>query len=219
MKSRLTFLSFNSILFAFIFFLSSNIISQNKDFVGIKTLQKDGKTSLQTIPAKNNSGIESIDEHLYGTNSLGGDKFVLGGTVLWSTQDALAIANTVAINDAGNSALTAWGLNNQRVSLYSDVSSVPLWNFSTGQYDPVVDISGDGSIVAATAGTDFYLLDPSNGNINYQFALPDSFYASGVSVSRDGSMAVFLASAWGNSNTYRAYALDLSGTPSIRWTF
>ena len=219
MKSRLTFLSFSSILFAFMFFLPSKTISQNKDFVGIKTLQKDGKTSVQTIPAKNNSLIESIDEHLYGTNSLGGNKFVLGGTVLWSTQDALAIANTVAINDAGNSALTAWGLNNQRVSLYSDVSSVPLWNFSTGQYDPVVDISGDGSIVAATAGTDFYLLDPTNGNINYQFALPDSFYASGVSVSRDGSMAVFLASAWGNSNTYRAYALDLSGTPSIRWIF
>ena len=220
MKSHLTIYSFLSFFFTFIFFLAGNTLSQSKEFVGIKTLEKDGQTSFQTIPAENKSGIESIDNYLYSKNSVHGEQFVLGGSVLWSTQDPVAIANTVAINDAGNLALTAWGLNNMRITLYSDVNSNPLWNFSTGQYDPVVDISGDGSIIAATAGTDFYLLDPANGNINYQFALPDSFYASAVSLSRDGAMAVVLANAWGSSTTYRAYTFDLAGgTPSIKWTY
>ena len=106
-----------------------------------------------------------------------------------------------------------------RASLYSDVNNIPLWDFPTGQYDPFVDISSDGSKVAVTAGTDFYLLNPANGNIDFQFTLPDSFYASVVTVSRDGSMAVVLANALGNSTTYRVYAFDLAGTPSITWTF
>ena len=147
-------------------------------------------------------------------NNSQGEQFVLGGSVLWSTQDPVAIANVVALNNAGNSALTGWGLNTMRATLYSDVNSTPLWDFSTGQYDPFVDISSDGSKIAVTAGTDFYLLDPANGNINFQFTLPDSLYASAVTLSRDGSMAVVLAQALGSSTTYRAYAFDLSGTPS-----
>ncbi len=47
-----------------------------------------------------------------------------------------------------------------RATLYSDVNSNPIWDFPTGQYDPFVDISSDGSKIAANAGTHFYLLNP-----------------------------------------------------------
>jgi len=40
-------------------------------------------------------------------NNTNGEQYVFGGTVLWSTQDPVAIANVVALNDAGNSVLTA----------------------------------------------------------------------------------------------------------------
>ena len=218
MKSRFILFLFVSIItFSFI---TDNIYSQSKDFVGTKKIEKDGKIAFETISAQNKGGIESLNDHLLGMNNAQGEQFVLGGTVLWSTQDAVAIANVVAINNVGNSALTGWGLNDMRVSLYSDASGNPVWNFPTGQYDPFVDISGDGLKIAATGGTDFYLLDPTNGNINFQFTLPDSFYASSVTLSRDGSMALVLAQAWGSSSTYRAYAFDLAGgTPSIKWTF
>jgi hypothetical protein len=219
MKSHFTFLSFVSITLCSILFSSNNIFSQDKDFVGTKILNKDGKTSLQTIPAENKFEKESLDDHLYGKNSSTGEQFVLGGTVLWSTQDTVAIANVVALNDAGNSALTGWGLNDMRVTLYSDLNNTPIWEFDSLAYDPSVDISGDGSKIAATVRTHFYLLNPANGNIDYEYALPDSFYASAVSVSRDGSMAVFLANASGSSITKRVYALNLIGTPSISWTF
>lgn len=211
---------FNFLILYLTILFSAGIFGQSKEFIGIKVLTEDGKSAFQTIPAKNSSSIESRDEHLFGKNSIKGEKFVLGGTVLWSFQDAAAIANSVALNNDGNSALCGWTINQMRVSLYTEVNNTPVWEFPTGQYDPVIDISGDGSVVAATAGTHFYLLDNVTGNIEYQFALPDSFYASAVSVSRDGAMVVFLANAWGNSTTSRAYALDLSGgSPVIAWTF
>ncbi|MCU0406502.1 MAG: PQQ-like beta-propeller repeat protein, partial [Ignavibacteriaceae bacterium] len=217
MKSRFT-------LFLFVLTLafsmqSGNVFSQSKDFIGTRTIEKDGKILFETVPAESKGNIEFQNDQSFGMNNTSGEQFVLGGTVLWSAQDVAAIANVVAINNAGNYAFTGWGLNNLRASLYSDVSSNPLWDFST-QYDPFVDISGDGSIIATTAGTHFYLLDPANGNINYQFAFPDSFYASYVTLSRDGTMALVLANAWGSSTTYRAYAFELAGgASSIRWTY
>jgi hypothetical protein len=218
MKSRFILFLFVSIITFSL--LAGNIFSQNKDFVGTRTIEKDGKKAIETIPERNNGLVESLDDHLLGVNNSQGEKFVLGGTVLWYTQDVAAIANVVAINSTGNSALTGWGLNNQRATLYSDVNSNPIWDFPTGTNDPFVDISGDGSKIAATGGTHFYMLNSVNGNIDFQFALPDSFYASAVSVARDGSMAVVLANALGNSTTYRAYAFNLTGgTPSISWTF
>jgi len=218
MKSHFILFLFVSIItFSFI---TDNIYGQSKDFVGTKKIEKDGKIAFETISTRNKGGIESLDDHLLGMNNSQGEQFVLGGSVLWSTQDPVAIANVVALNAAGSSALTGWGLNDMRVSLYSDASGNPVWNFPTGQYDPFVDISGDGSRMAATGGTHFYLLNPLDGTIDYQFALPDSFYASSVTLSRDGSMAVVLANAWGSSTTYRAYAFDLAGgTPSIKWIF
>ena len=206
MQTNFTIPKFYFLIVCLTILLAAGIFGQSKEFIGIKVLTEDGKSAFQTIPAKNNSTVESRDEHLFGKNSFEGEKFVLGGTVLWSFQDAAAIANSVALNNIGNSALCAWTLNQKRVSLYTEVNNTPVWEFPTGQYDPVVDISDDGSVVAATVGTNFYLLDNVTGNIDYQFALPDSFYASAVSVSRDGSMVVFLANALGNSITSRAYA-------------
>lgn len=200
--------------------LTDNVFTQDKNFIGTQSIYQEGKLAFETIPEKNIGAIESLNDHQYGMNSARGDKFVLGGNVLWSTQDAVAIANVVAINSAGNSALTGWGLNNMRVSLYSDANANPVWEFPTGQVDPFIDISSDGSKIAATAGSFFYLLNPANGNIDYQFELPDSFYASSVALSRDGLMGVVLAQALGGSTTYRAYAFDFGGsTPSIKWTY
>jgi len=216
MKSHYGVLSF---VLVFLFFSFSNSLSQNKDFIGTKLIKENGKMSFRTIPAENKSGVQTTEQVKSLLNKATESKYVLGGNVLWSTQDGSAIANNVAINNAGNSALCGWGLNNMRASLYSDANSAPVWDFSTNPFDPVVDISGDGLIMAVIAGDHFYILNPSTGNVNYQFVLPDTLNASAVSVSRNGAMAVFLSNASGNSTTSRVYAFDLSGTPSIKWTF
>jgi len=131
-------------------FTTVYVIGQTKDFTGTRTIEKDGKIAIETIPAENKREIESLNDHTLGMNDLNGEKYVLGGSVLWSTQDPVAIANVVAINSAGNSALTGWGLNSMRATLYSDVNNTPLWDFPTEQYDPFVDISIDGLIIAPT---------------------------------------------------------------------
>ncbi len=53
----------------------------------------------------------------------------------------------------------------------------------------------------------------------FSLTLPDSLYASAVTVSRDGAMAVVLANALGSSTTYRAYALISAVLPSVEWMF
>jgi len=220
MKSLHTHLIILLVSFFILLLTCSNIIAQDRDVSKTNIIEKDGKTALETISVKNDGKIESLEDHLVGMNNSNGATFVLGGSVLWSAQDPAGIANVVAINSGGSSNITGWGLNNMRATLYSDVNNTPLWDFPTVNYDPFVDISNDGLKVAVTAGTDFYILDPANGNINFQFTLPDSLYASSVALSRDGSMAVVLANALGGSTTYRAYAFDLSNpTPSIIWTF
>ena len=219
MKSHSNFSLFFLITAFMLIFFTLNIFSQNENFTGIKTIKNDGKIAVETIPAENKGEIESFNAHLLGMNNLTGETYVLEGTVLWSTQDPTAIANVVAINDEGNSVLTGWGLNSMRATLYTDLNSTPTWDFFTGQIDPFVDISGDGSKIAVTAGTQFYLLNPANGSMDFQFDMPDSLYASSVTVSRDGSTAVVLAQALGNSTTYRAYAFNLISSPTIIWTF
>lgn len=218
MKSKILLSSVYKLTFLAFIILPVTISSQTNEFIG-KQLVKDGNMSLyKTTPERNNSIKETFSVHQDYTNQLQKDRYVIGGNILWSTQDAVAIANTAELNADGTIPMTAWGLNNMRVSLYSDLNSTPLWQLSTEPNDPDVALSSDGSVIAVTRGTHFYLLDKVNGNITYEMIMPDSLYATNTSVSRDGNLVVFLAQAIGSATISRAYALDLSGaSPTISW--
>ncbi|HSP89252.1 MAG TPA: hypothetical protein VLN45_14040, partial [Ignavibacteriaceae bacterium] len=158
------------LLIIFSLFLPNKIISQD-NFVGTKILKNDGKVSVQTIPKENTSGIESLSDHLNGLHPTNvGDQYVLGGSVLWWTDDqgTAAIANTTVINGPGNRGVTGWGLNQMRASVYSDVNNIPLWELSTLPYDPHVDISDYSSFIAIAAGPNFYIYDTTGTQLlNY----------------------------------------------------
>ena len=202
-----------------IIFSSFNLFGQQNEFIGTKKIIEGNKSLFQTIPQKNNSSNQNIEENKSIVRTDGNNRFVLGGSVLWSFQDGAAIANVTELNSDGTLPLTAWGLNNMRVSRYTDANNIPMWEHSTVPYDPNVDVSDDGSIIAATQGTDFYLLDNLTGAVKYQMTMPDTLYATQISVSRDGSQVVFLAEAFGNGTVAVAFALDLSGvTPVVDWT-
>lgn len=223
MKTSLPFRYVGLIVIFVSFVLTDFSSGQGENFTGTKVIVQEDGMAIQTIPSENLSERESLDDHLYGLfPSNIGEQFVLGGTILWWVDDqgTNAIANSVALNGAGDRALAGWTLNNMRAALYSDANNTPLWTFSTMPNDPVVDISDDGTIVGVTAGTDFYLLDHVSGSVNFQFPLPDSLYASALSISRDGSMVVVLANPFGSGNTARVYAFDLTApTPTVAWTF
>jgi len=199
--------------------LSTIIFAQSENFVGTKTIYRSGETKIQTIPKKNLSDPESLDNHLLGwKGNITGNPKILGGNVLWSFQDAVAIANHEVISGNGQSPMTAWTLNDERISLYSDANNTPLWEFTTDPNDGYVAVSQDGNIIASSDGSTFHLLDPATGNSIYQLDLPDSLVASHVQVSRDGSLAIFLANAVIGSSISTVYAIDPTGTPSILWT-
>ncbi len=199
--------------------LSTVIFAQTGDYVGTKIITRSGETKIQTIPMKNLSTPESLDKQLLGwRGNVTENPRILGGNLLWSFQDPVAIARRQVINGSGQSPMTAWGLNNERISLYSDANNTPLWEFITDPNDGYVAISQDGNIIAASKGSSFYLLDPATGNSTYQIDLPDSLGASHVKISRDGSFVIFLARPKNGSSTSQVYAIDLTGTPSILWT-
>ncbi len=205
------------VLFVFVLF-SSYGYSQDKGFVGNQIIKNGNMTAIKTIPKKAAPGTQNFNNKIPHTK-ITSPQYVLGGNVIWHFQDAAAIANTVRLNGNGSIPFTAWGLNNMRASLYSDVNNIPVWEYSTVPNDPNIGMSDDGSVLAVTRGTEFDLLNQATGTVTYQQIMPDSLYATYATVTRDGSHVVFLAQAQGNGNTSVAYCLDLTGgTPSIAWT-
>lgn len=194
----------------------SLLTAQETAPVGVKIVQEDGKSAMQTVPRVNSGEPESLAAHLQGLKAAPAPRKVLDGSIIWNYQDPVAIAYGTLLDGAGEIPLTAWGLNNARISRYNDVNNFPLWEFFTAPNDGAADISGDGSVIAAAAEFNFYLLNPANGNITYQLTIPDSLYASRVTVSRDGSLAILLAAAIGSASTARVYAIDPAG-PTLLW--
>ena len=193
--------------------------AQQNEFYGSKIIKQNNKSLIQTIPQKISNPIDIPTKQLTNLKNIAGEKYVMGGSVLWSFTDGAAISNTAELNADGNFSLNAWGLNNMRVSRYPVQNNIPIWEVPTVPNDPNIDISDDGDVIAVARGTDFYLLDSTNGNIVYQITMPDTLYASNLSVSRSGSHVVFLADASGNGTVAKAYMLSLEGgVPSVIWT-
>lgn len=200
--------------------LSTNSFTQEKEFIGRKLLFDGNQSSFQTITSKNIEApsIESLSA--FNTKTKQAEKYVFGGSVIWSAQDAAAIANTAELNDDGSLPFNAWGLNNMRLTLYNELNNTPVWEFPSPQSDPNVAVSDDGTVIAVTTGYNFYLLDRSNGGIKFQIQMPDSFYTFYTDVKRDGSQAIYLAQATGQGTTSSIISLDLSGsTPLVNWTY
>jgi hypothetical protein len=198
---------------------TSFICGQDKSFIGTKKIVNGNTNRFETTPQESQTTIPQNEQQSVNHTSVK-EKYVLDGSVIWIAQDGAAIANVTELNSDGTVPLTAWGLNSMRVSRYTDVNNIPMWELPTAPNDPNVDVSDDGSVIAVTQGTAFYLLDKSTGAINYQMLIPDTLYATQVSVSRDGSMVCFLADASSSGTTAVAYVLDLSGsTPVVEWTF
>ncbi len=211
-------LSTKTILFFIVFsFFSASLLGQNQRFIGTELLKEGNKVALKTTPQ-----INSINQPISNqpnSVTLPGDRYVLDGNIIWAFADGLAINTTSRLDDSGNTPINAWTLNNMRISRYPETSSTPLWEFPTAPDGATVEVSGNGEIVAVCKAQQFYLLDKTTGAINYQLTLPDTFWASSAAISKDGQKAVFVAEAYAGSNTARAYGLNISGTPTVDWTY
>ncbi|QQS37921.1 MAG: T9SS type A sorting domain-containing protein [Ignavibacteriales bacterium] len=211
---------FSLFMFFSIFLLFQNTtLSQQIEFAKTELIRQGNKSLFVTHPEKYNSLTEIPVVNSKNNTRSGADRFVLGGNVIWTAQDALAIANAAELNADGSMPFNAWGLNNMRLSRYNSSNNIPVWEVPTVPNDPGIDVSDDGEVIAVTKGTEFLILDSLNGNVKYQMIMPDTLWASHVSVSRSGEHLVFLADASGNGTTAIAYAISLAGSsPAIIWS-
>ncbi len=215
MRSRLH-TGFFLLLATLLLFLTAESFSQHKSTAGTKVLKEGNKIAIQTVPELNTLENNYKPYQQLSGSHTDGDRYVLGGSEIWSVTDAAAIANFTELNSDGTIPVVGWGLNNMRVSRYTEVNNTPQWDYQTAPNDPSVDVADN--VTAMTRGTEFDILDNNTGNILYQNILPDTLYASYASISRDGNQAVFLAQSAGSGNTSVAYSVDLSGTPVVNWT-
>lgn len=211
------------LLFSF-FIFTNELYSQDKNFIGTKILRDGNNSKHQTFGVKNSFDDNSLLNQSFVPSSLNKGKYVLGGNLVWWYQDGAAIANFTELNNSGSSPLTGWGLNDMRVSLYSDHDNTPLWELSTAPYDPVVAESEDDFIIGAARGSDFVLIEKATGNIIYQLTLPDTLYAVNIGIHGIGAgptiRVICLAQAIGNGTISRAYSLFYNGTTfEVGWTF
>ncbi len=193
-----------------------NHSASRKALLARKHSKKGDKTAVQTIPELNTSENNYKPHQQVKSSNAEGFRYVLGGSELWSAFDGAAIANFTELNSDGTIPVIGWGLNDMRVSRYTEANNTPQWEYPTVPNDPSVDVADNVTVV--TRGTEFDVLDNATGTVLYQNIMPDSLYASYAAVSRDGNQAIFLAQAAGNGNTSVVYSVDLSGTPVVNWT-
>ena len=151
--TRLTFLLllFNLTIFAQQNFVGRHFLSQ----------QFEGKDQITivTIPEVNYSSpisfLQSGEQNLTD---------LFGSMVRWNFTDAAAIGSRCAVSGNGQYSAVGWDLNFQRVSLYGNTNSTPIWeyplpNFLSQNY---VSLNYDGDLIAVGSDLHAYVFNNSS---------------------------------------------------------
>jgi len=81
---------------------------------------------------------------------------LFGSMVRWNFTDAAAIGSKCAISGNGQYNAVGWDLNNQRISLYGNINSTPIWEYPLPNFlsTNFVSLNYDGDLI--TAGSDLH---------------------------------------------------------------
>lgn len=115
-----------------------------------------------------------------------------GAVLNWETGDAAAIANLVKVSGQNFIGACAWGLNDQRLSVYDNAGSVPLWEkmCPIHSWDEVIDMTDDGSLIANGFDSAFQIYNAVTGAVVWEQATQNC--VRGISITNDGQK-VFVA--------------------------
>jgi len=126
--------------------------------------------------------------------------FTAGSVIRWSFLDQVAIADRNQTSGNGLYQTVGWGLNIERVSVYGNSSSTPLWEFSTNPntFINYVAISDTGGYIASGSYHNIYIFNRSSStpifDYNLESQLPDTGQAGPVDITSDGGFIVACAS-------------------------
>ncbi|MBK9227918.1 MAG: T9SS type A sorting domain-containing protein [Ignavibacteria bacterium] len=143
------------------------------------------------VPEKiNQFGVQGIE-----ANSIVQTDMPLSSSVRWSYFEPAAVGEKCVISGNGKYSVVGWMLNNHRISLHDNSSSVPLWEYVTGQgsYINFVSISDTGGVIALGSNLNILMFTNASNTPFFNFDLTqlgDTGIATNLDLSRNGQFLV-----------------------------
>ena len=141
-------------------------------------------------------------------------------TIRWSYTDPSSIGYHCAVSGNGNYNITAWDLNSERISLYGNVNSTPVWQYYVDPQvsNSYVSISDTGGVIAVGSYNNIYLFNNSSSTPFFNLDLttiPNSGRAGSVDITKDGSF--FVGCEYGTDSS-TIFGFNSSSTTPV-WSF
>ncbi len=120
--------------------------------------------------------------------------------IRWSFIDPIAIGDRCAASSNGLYQAVGWALNTERISLYNNLSSTPLWEYSTNPNTGInnVAVSDTGGYIVSGSYHNILVFSRSSAvpvfDFNLETALPDTGVAGPVDITGDGNFIIACAS-------------------------
>ncbi|MEO8211437.1 MAG: T9SS type A sorting domain-containing protein [bacterium] len=206
-------------LILFLLLVSVSVYSQD-NYTGKKeiTVYENGslkkKTILNPLPNTGHQEFNPVSRSSDPVNLLNNTN------IRWSYTEPTAIGNYCLTSGNGKYNVVGWSLNSERVSLYGNLNSTPVWEFTT---DPEVflnfiTISDTGGVIGVGSRYNIYLFDNSNNVPFFNFdltLLPDTGIATALNVTKDGK---FLVSSVSREDTSTVYGFNSTSNVPF-WKF
>jgi len=164
-------------------------VNNSSGFAGTSVVQQNvnGNIQLRTIttPQVYSEGITPKQ----GTPP--SDQTNNNSAIRWKFIDPASIGNTNAVSGNGLYSVVGWRLNTQRVSLYGNSNSTPVWEFYTGT-DNFVAISDTAGIIAATSSSNVYMFNHSSSTPFFDFNPTHfgNFTAGPIDITNNGGFII-----------------------------
>ena len=184
--------------FTILLLLFNLTIFAQQNFVGKHLLsqQFDGKDQITfvTVPEVNYSSPISFFQSSEQSFS---DMF--GSMVRWNFTDAAAIGSRCAVSGNGQYNAVGWDLNNQRLSLYGNTNSTPIWEYPLPNFlsTNFVSLNYDGDLIAAGSDLHVYVFTNTSNVPFFDFdvtSLGGTPAAGPVALTQGGEFLVATAS-------------------------
>ncbi len=196
----------------FLLLLNFSIFAQ-QNFVGRHYLpqQFEGKEQIGvvTVPEVNySSPISFFQANAQNFSDL------FGSMVRWNFTDAAAVGSKCAVSGNGQFSAVGWDLNNQRISLYGNTNSSPIWeyplpnNLSTN----FVSLNYNGDRISAGSDLHAYVFTNTSNVPIFDFdvtTLGGSPAAGPVALTQNGNFLVATAS-YSDSSTILGFNTSLT---------
>jgi len=202
----------------FLLVLNVSLFAQ-QNYVGkhyfSREIQGKEQSSFITIPEVNYSSPISFSEvsEPYFTD-------LFGSMVRWNFTDIAAIGSKCAVSGNGQYNAVGWYLNNQRIALYGNTNSTPIWEYPLPNFlsTNFVSLNYNGDLIAAGSDLHVYVFNNSSNVPIFDLdltTLGGTPAAGPVALTQVGNFLVATAS-YSDSSTIMGF--NTSSTTPV-WSF